>query len=161
MLTLSDFLYMLWLISVSSDFDDDGTLDCGDLEKLVNCLTGETEDTRLTPDEMRQLINNVSAGASPLGGLRGPDGWHVWFACTVDSRGVGYWQGWNGEPVRVSARHFTIPWFCQVRILNNLLPTRLPVCAFVFKLTALDVLFFSPVLSRLCCKDLSQAEHHH
>lgn len=43
-----------------SDFDDDGTLDCGDLEKLINCLTGETEDTRLTPEEMRQLINNVS-----------------------------------------------------------------------------------------------------
>lgn len=53
-------------IFVSSDFDDDGTLDCGDLEKLVNCLTGETEDTRLTPDEMRQLINNVSSEAFPL-----------------------------------------------------------------------------------------------
>lgn len=45
---------------VSSDFDDDGTLDWGDLEKLVNCLTGETEDTRLTQDEMKQLITNVS-----------------------------------------------------------------------------------------------------
>lgn len=44
-----------------SDFDDDGTLDSGDLEKLVNCLTGETDDTRLTPEEMRQLINNVSS----------------------------------------------------------------------------------------------------
>lgn len=51
-----------------SDFDDDGTLDRGDLEKLVNCLTGETEDTRLTPDEMRQLINNVSSEASVLWG---------------------------------------------------------------------------------------------
>lgn len=42
-----------------SDFDDDGTLDYGDLEKLVNCLTGETDDTRLTTEEMRQLIGNV------------------------------------------------------------------------------------------------------
>ena len=43
-----------------SDFDDDGTLDENDLEKLVNCLTGETDETRLTPDEMKQLISNVS-----------------------------------------------------------------------------------------------------
>ena len=42
------------------DFDDDGTLDGGDLEKLVNCLTGDTDDTRLTQEEMRQLISNVS-----------------------------------------------------------------------------------------------------
>lgn len=42
------------------DFDDDGTLDHGDLEKLVNCLTGESADTRLTPEEMSQLINNVN-----------------------------------------------------------------------------------------------------
>lgn len=48
-------------ILVFSDFDDDGTLDCGDLEKLVNCLTGETDETRLTTEEMRQLINNVSS----------------------------------------------------------------------------------------------------
>lgn len=54
-------------VFVSSDFDDDGTLDWGDLEKLVNCLTGETEDTRLTPDEMKQLITNVSSDASHLG----------------------------------------------------------------------------------------------
>lgn len=47
-------------ILVFSDFDDDGTLDNGDLEKLVNCLTGETDDTRLTTEEMRQLIANVS-----------------------------------------------------------------------------------------------------
>lgn len=58
-------------IYVFSDFDDDGTLDFGDLEKLVNCLTGETEDTRLTPDEMKQLIHNVSSGASVLCGLFG------------------------------------------------------------------------------------------
>lgn len=49
------------IVLVFSDFDDDGTLDCGDLEKLVNCLTGETDDTRLTTEEMRQLINNVSS----------------------------------------------------------------------------------------------------
>lgn len=48
-------------ILMFSDFDDDGTLDCGDLEKLVNCLTGETDDTRLTTEEMRQLISNVSS----------------------------------------------------------------------------------------------------
>lgn len=50
-----------------SDFDDDGTLDSGDLEKLVNCLTGETDDKRLTPEEMRQLINNVSEEPSVCG----------------------------------------------------------------------------------------------
>lgn len=66
-----EFLYNVVTILVSSDFDDDGTLDCGDLEKLVNCLTGETEDTRLTPDEMRQLINNVSSEASLPWGLVG------------------------------------------------------------------------------------------
>lgn len=48
-------------ILMFSDFDDDGTLDCGDLEKLVNSLTGETDDTRLTTEEMKQLINNVSS----------------------------------------------------------------------------------------------------
>uniref|UniRef100_A0A3B3BZQ9 Calcium and integrin binding 1 (calmyrin) n=1 Tax=Oryzias melastigma TaxID=30732 RepID=A0A3B3BZQ9_ORYME len=41
------------------DFDDDGTLGRHDLEKLVNCLTGGTDDTNLTPDEMRQLIDNI------------------------------------------------------------------------------------------------------
>ncbi|KAG7522805.1 calcium and integrin-binding protein 1 [Solea senegalensis] len=72
-LTFEDFLDLLSAFSDSAtleikshyafrifDFDDDGTLDCGDLEKLVNCLTGETDDTRLGPEEMRQLINNVS-----------------------------------------------------------------------------------------------------
>lgn len=48
------------------DFDDDGTLDCGDLKNLVNCLTGETNDTRLTEEEMRQLIKNVSSLGLPL-----------------------------------------------------------------------------------------------
>lgn len=45
---------------MSPDFDDDGTLDHADLEKLVNCLTGESADTRLTSEEMNQLINNVN-----------------------------------------------------------------------------------------------------
>lgn len=45
---------------MNSDFDDDGTLDRADLERLVNCLTGDTDDTRLTPREMKELINNVS-----------------------------------------------------------------------------------------------------
>uniref|UniRef100_A0AAY5EG42 EF-hand domain-containing protein n=1 Tax=Electrophorus electricus TaxID=8005 RepID=A0AAY5EG42_ELEEL len=71
-LTFEDFLDLLSAFSDSAtleikshyafrifDFDDDGTLDPGDLEMLVNCLTGDTEDTRLTPEEMRQLINNI------------------------------------------------------------------------------------------------------
>uniref|UniRef100_A0A8D3A660 EF-hand domain-containing protein n=1 Tax=Scophthalmus maximus TaxID=52904 RepID=A0A8D3A660_SCOMX len=66
-LTFEDFLDLLSAFSDSATleikshlyFDDDGTLDCGDLEKLVNCLTGETDDTRLTAEEMRQLINNI------------------------------------------------------------------------------------------------------
>ncbi|XP_053282546.1 calcium and integrin-binding protein 1 [Pleuronectes platessa] len=71
-LTFEDFLDLLSAFSDSAtleikshyafrifDFDDDGTLDCGDLEKLVNCLTGETDDTRLTSEEMRQLISNI------------------------------------------------------------------------------------------------------
>ncbi|MEE6522735.1 hypothetical protein FKM82_021351, partial [Ascaphus truei] len=41
------------------DFDDDGTLDRSDLEKLVNCLTGKAEDTKLSKTEMNQLIENV------------------------------------------------------------------------------------------------------
>ncbi|XP_053174709.1 calcium and integrin-binding protein 1-like [Scomber japonicus] len=71
-LTFEDFLDLLSAFSDSAtleikshyafrifDFDDDGTLDYGDLEKLVNCLTGETQDTRLTSEEMRQLITNI------------------------------------------------------------------------------------------------------
>ncbi|KAM4572256.1 calcium and integrin-binding protein 1 [Odontesthes bonariensis] len=71
-LTFEDFLDLLSAFSDSAtleikshyafrifDFDDDGTLDFGDLEKLVNCLTGETEETRLSTEEMRQLINNI------------------------------------------------------------------------------------------------------
>ncbi|EHB18468.1 Calcium and integrin-binding protein 1 [Heterocephalus glaber] len=41
------------------DFDDDGTLDREDLCRLVNCLTGEGEDTRLSASEMKQLIDNI------------------------------------------------------------------------------------------------------
>ncbi|XP_048224721.1 calcium and integrin-binding protein 1 [Perognathus longimembris pacificus] len=41
------------------DFDDDGTLDREDLSRLVNCLTGEGEDTRLSAAEMKQLIDNI------------------------------------------------------------------------------------------------------
>lgn len=45
----------------SVDFDDDGTLNREDLSQLVNCLTGEGEDTRLSASEMKQLIDNVSS----------------------------------------------------------------------------------------------------
>uniref|UniRef100_A0A8C8ZD74 Calcium and integrin-binding protein 1 n=1 Tax=Prolemur simus TaxID=1328070 RepID=A0A8C8ZD74_PROSS len=41
------------------DFDDDGTLNREDLSRLVNCLTGEGEDTRLSVSEMKQLIDNI------------------------------------------------------------------------------------------------------
>lgn len=50
----------MFTLCIILDFDDDGTLDSNDLELLVNCLTGETDDTRLTPEEMQQLIKNVS-----------------------------------------------------------------------------------------------------
>ncbi|TNN00578.1 hypothetical protein fugu_011824 [Takifugu bimaculatus] len=73
-LSFEDFLDLLSAFSDSAtmeikshyafrifDFDDDGTLDCGDLKNLVNCLTGETTDTQLTEDEMKQLIKNVSS----------------------------------------------------------------------------------------------------
>nr|XP_011750525.1 calcium and integrin-binding protein 1 isoform X1 [Macaca nemestrina]XP_014998501.1 calcium and integrin-binding protein 1 isoform X1 [Macaca mulatta] len=43
----------------SLDFDDDGTLNREDLSRLVNCLTGEGEDTRLSASEMKQLIDNI------------------------------------------------------------------------------------------------------
>ncbi|XP_012588140.1 PREDICTED: calcium and integrin-binding protein 1 [Condylura cristata] len=41
------------------DFDDDGTLNREDLSQLVNCLTGEGEDTQLSPLEMKQLVDNI------------------------------------------------------------------------------------------------------
>lgn len=42
------------------DFNGDGILDRKDLEKLVNCLTGQGEESRLSDAEMDQLIQNVS-----------------------------------------------------------------------------------------------------
>lgn len=57
----------------SLDFDDDGTLNRDDLSQLVNCLTGEGEDTRLSASEMKQLIDNVSSWAGP-GRVRGWEG---------------------------------------------------------------------------------------
>uniref|UniRef100_A0A3P9CNZ7 Calcium and integrin binding 1 (calmyrin) n=1 Tax=Maylandia zebra TaxID=106582 RepID=A0A3P9CNZ7_9CICH len=70
-LTFEDFLDLLSAFSDSATleikshyafrifFDDDGTLDCADLEKLVNCLTGETNDAKLSSTEMKQLISNI------------------------------------------------------------------------------------------------------
>ncbi|XP_006629147.2 calcium and integrin-binding protein 1 [Lepisosteus oculatus] len=71
-LSFEDFLDLLSAFSDSAtpeikshyafrifDFDDDGTLDRADLEKLVNCLTGDTDETRLSAEEMRQLISNI------------------------------------------------------------------------------------------------------
>ncbi|KAF0876174.1 CIB1 protein, partial [Crocuta crocuta] len=53
------------------DFDDDGTLNREDLSQLVNCLTGQGEDTRLSVSEMKQLIDNVSSRAGPGSGREG------------------------------------------------------------------------------------------
>lgn len=58
----------------SLDFDDDGTLNREDLSQLVNCLTGQGEDTRLSASEMKQLIDNVSSEARPGQGA-GRKGW--------------------------------------------------------------------------------------
>ncbi|XP_015744478.1 calcium and integrin-binding protein 1 [Python bivittatus] len=71
-MSFEDFLDMLSVFSDSAtleikshyafrifDFDDDGTLDKKDLEKLVNSLTGEGEDSRLSALEMDQLIQNI------------------------------------------------------------------------------------------------------
>lgn len=41
------------------DFDGDGALNERDLETLVNHLTGEEEDSKLSSNEMRQLIANI------------------------------------------------------------------------------------------------------
>ncbi|ELK25762.1 Calcium and integrin-binding protein 1 [Myotis davidii] len=57
------------------DFDDDGTLNREDLSQLVNCLTGEGEDTRLSASEMKQLIDNVSSWAAGRGPNRAGPGW--------------------------------------------------------------------------------------
>ncbi|NXV86546.1 CIB1 protein, partial [Calonectris borealis] len=71
-MSFEDFLDMLSVFSDSAtsdikshyafrifDFDDDGTLDRKDLEKLVNCLTGQGEESRLSNMEMEQLIQNI------------------------------------------------------------------------------------------------------
>ncbi|XP_044300801.1 calcium and integrin-binding protein 1 [Varanus komodoensis] len=71
-LSFEDFLDLLSAFSDSAtlevkshyafrifDFDDDGTLDKKDLENLVNCLTGEGEESRLSSVEMDQLIQNI------------------------------------------------------------------------------------------------------
>ncbi|NXT18498.1 CIB1 protein, partial [Syrrhaptes paradoxus] len=67
-MSFEDFLDMLSVFSDAAtsdvksyyafrifDFDDDGTLDRKDLEKLVNCLT----ESRLSHAEMEQLLCNV------------------------------------------------------------------------------------------------------
>ncbi|NWH41663.1 CIB1 protein, partial [Chloropsis hardwickii] len=41
------------------DFDEDGILDEKDLEQLVNCLTGQGEESQLSSAEMEQLIQNI------------------------------------------------------------------------------------------------------
>ncbi|NXL66146.1 CIB1 protein, partial [Chordeiles acutipennis] len=71
-MSFEDFLDMLSVFSDSAtadvkshyafrifDFNDDGTLDRKDLEKLVNCLTGQGEESRLSNAEMEQLIQNI------------------------------------------------------------------------------------------------------
>ncbi|XP_050165368.1 calcium and integrin-binding protein 1 isoform X3 [Myiozetetes cayanensis] len=59
-----DSLSSLWPLAkgtfpVPTDFDNDGTLDRKDLEQLVNCLTGQGEESRLSRAEMEQLIQNI------------------------------------------------------------------------------------------------------
>uniref|UniRef100_A0A8B9ZU10 EF-hand domain-containing protein n=1 Tax=Anas zonorhyncha TaxID=75864 RepID=A0A8B9ZU10_9AVES len=71
-MSFEDFLDMLSAFSDSAtpeikshyafrifDFDEDGTLSRKDLEKLVNCLTGQGEEVSLSNAEMEQLIENV------------------------------------------------------------------------------------------------------
>ncbi|XP_035758176.1 calcium and integrin-binding protein 1 [Egretta garzetta] len=68
-MSFEDFLDMLSVFSDSAtseikshyafrifDFDDDGTLSRKDLEKLVNCLTGQDEESRL---KRGQPIQNI------------------------------------------------------------------------------------------------------
>uniref|UniRef100_A0A8C5LZR2 Calcium and integrin binding 1 n=1 Tax=Leptobrachium leishanense TaxID=445787 RepID=A0A8C5LZR2_9ANUR len=71
-MTFEDFLDLLSAFSESAtleikshyafrifDFDGDGVLNESDLEKLVNHLTGEEENTKLSSNEMKQLIANI------------------------------------------------------------------------------------------------------
>ncbi|XP_032926722.1 calcium and integrin-binding protein 1 [Catharus ustulatus] len=71
-MSFEDFLDMLSVFSDSAtsdikshyafrifDFDGDGILDRNDLEQLVNCLTGQGEESGLSNEEMDQLIQNI------------------------------------------------------------------------------------------------------
>ncbi|KAG8440621.1 hypothetical protein GDO86_006390 [Hymenochirus boettgeri] len=71
-MSFEDFLDMLSAFSESAtleikshyafrifDFDSDGALSESDLEQLVNKLTGDKEDTKLSSSEMKQLIANI------------------------------------------------------------------------------------------------------
>ncbi|XP_064373852.1 calcium and integrin-binding protein 1 [Dromaius novaehollandiae] len=71
-MSFEDFLDMLSVFSDSAtseikshyafrifDFDENGALDREDLENLVNCLTGQSEESRLSSAEMEQLIQNI------------------------------------------------------------------------------------------------------
>ncbi|XP_073424750.1 calcium and integrin-binding protein 1 isoform X1 [Dendrobates tinctorius] len=71
-MSFEDFLDMLSAFSDSAtlevkshyafrifDFDGDGALSETDLEMLVNHLTGEEQDSKLSKNEMRQLIANI------------------------------------------------------------------------------------------------------
>ncbi|KFV17775.1 Calcium and integrin-binding protein 1, partial [Tauraco erythrolophus] len=71
-MSFEDFLDMLSAFSDSAtsdvkshyafrifDFDEDGILDRKDLEKLVNCLTGQGEESQLSNVDMEQLIQNI------------------------------------------------------------------------------------------------------
>ncbi|XP_030137412.1 calcium and integrin-binding protein 1 [Taeniopygia guttata] len=71
-MSFEDFLDMLSVFSDSAtsdikshyafrifDFDNDGILDRKDLEQLVNCLTGQGEESQLSSAEMEQLIQNI------------------------------------------------------------------------------------------------------
>ncbi|XP_063781904.1 calcium and integrin-binding protein 1 [Pseudophryne corroboree] len=71
-MSFEDFLDMLSAFSESAtleikshyafrifDFDGDGALNETDLETLVNHLTGVDEDTKLSNNEMKQLIANI------------------------------------------------------------------------------------------------------
>ncbi|NXW56072.1 CIB1 protein, partial [Eurystomus gularis] len=73
-MSFEDFLDMLSVFSDSApvdikshyafrifDFNEDGILDRKDLEQLVNCLTGQGEELRLSNAEMEQLIKNILA----------------------------------------------------------------------------------------------------
>ncbi|NWV15310.1 CIB1 protein, partial [Ptilonorhynchus violaceus] len=82
-MSFEDFLDMLSVFSDSAtsdvkahyafrifDFDDNGTLDRKDLEQLVNCLTGQGEESRLSSAEMEQLIQNVRPVGQGMGAAR-------------------------------------------------------------------------------------------